>query len=297
MKNVLVTGASGFIGNNVLEMFRINGDNVLGWDLFSSNLKCREINMLDIEEVKKGLKSFQPDLIIHCAGLADVRKSVEEPLNDYDSNVTVTHNLFFALLAGKINNCRIIFLSSAAVYGNPERLPITEDSVLNPLSPYALHKIMCEDICSYFKSHYSFDVKIVRIFSAYGNGLKKQLLWDMVNKAKQTGELNMFGTGNESRDYIHIDDLVFAIKLISESSSKKEFIYNIANGEEVTIRTIVNLFAKYSGIKNVSFNGVIRDGEPLNWCADISKLKDLGYSKKVDIEDGIEKYVLWSRND
>ncbi|MGN0559356.1 MAG: NAD-dependent epimerase/dehydratase family protein [Acutalibacteraceae bacterium] len=296
MKRVLVTGAKGFIGSHIYRLYREKGYEVTGWDItYEDTSECMLVDMRDFDTVRCQLSAAKPDIIIHCAGLADVRKSVENPEIDYESNVTATHNLLFALLSEKQCNCRVVFLSSAAVYGNPDRLPISEDAPLNPLSPYALHKIMCENICRFFHTHHNLDVKIVRIFSAYGIGLKKQLFWDMACKVKKEQRLNMFGTGNESRDYINIADLVNAVRIIAEKAPFGELVYNVANGEEVTIRQAVELFAKYSNTKEINFNGVVREGEPLNWCADISKLANLGYKKSVCIEDGIKGYVEWGQ--
>ena len=296
MNRVLVTGAKGFIGSHIYQLYKEKGYEVIGWDIFCEDTyECMAVDMRDFDAVRRQLSAAKPDIIIHCAGLADVRKSVENPEIDYESNVTATHNLLFALQSENLQNCRVVFLSSAAVYGNPDRLPISENAPLNPLSPYALHKIMCEDICRFFHMHHNLDVKIVRIFSAYGIGLKKQLFWDMACKVKKEQRLNMFGTGNESRDYINIVDLVNAVRIIAEKAPFDEIVYNVANGEEVTIRQAVELFAKYSNTKEINFNGVVREGEPLNWCADISRLLDLGYKKSVCIEDGIKGYVEWGQ--
>ena len=116
----------------------------------------------------------------------------------------------------------------------------------------------------------------------------------MHEKLLKTGQLSMFGNGYESRDYIHIDDVTSALYLISTKKSQ-DTIFNVANGEEVTIKEVVEYFACASGIDkgNISFNGVIREGDPLNWKADISRIKLLGYKKTVDINEGIIKYVDW----
>ena len=117
----------------------------------------------------------------------------------------------------------------------------------------------------------------------------------MHSKALSTGKLEMFGTGNESRDYIHIQDVVHALYLLATKKSDY-FIFNVANGEEVTIRQATETFARYSGIKDISFNGVEREGDPLNWRADISRLMSLGYKKSISFNDGIKGYIDWVNN-
>ena len=296
MKKVLVTGASGFIGYRVGIAFHKRGYEVIGWDRSENRslFPIVKVDLADENEVVAQLSLFNPDVVIHCAGAADVGKSVKDPTTDYYGNVTTTHNLLFSLHKTGMEKSRIVFLSSAGVYGNPVSLPIVEDMPLNPLSPYAVHKVMCEDLCKYFASNYGMNVKVARIFSAYGAGLRKQIFWDMYQKMIHTGRLDMFGTGNESRDYIHVDDVVQSLYLLATVDSD-HVIFNVANGEEVTIREATEMFAEACGAGNeiICFNGVVREGDPLNWRADISKIKQLGYKKTVDMRMGLKGYAVW----
>ena len=116
----------------------------------------------------------------------------------------------------------------------------------------------------------------------------------MNRKFHETGRLDMFGTGEESRDYIYISDLVRALNLISRSD-EKEIVYNVANGVETTIRTITEEFALAKGIdkSEILFNGDVREGDPFNWRADITNISRLGYYPTVQISDGIADYVAW----
>lgn len=298
MKKVLITGANGFAGVHTARFFLGKQYDVLGWDVAQtaqSIIPVAQVDMLDYDLVKQKITEAKPDIVIHCAGSADVVKSVQNPNIDFENNVTATHNLLFAIHSNDNYACRIVFLSSAAIYGNPQKLPIQEESSHNPLSPYALHKVMGEQICEYFIKNYLMDIKILRIFSAYGAGLKKQIFWDMSQKIKKTGMLELFGTGNESRDYINIDDLVEAIYTVASYTGDFENIINVANGKEEKISKVAEIYAKEYGIEveNISYNGIVREGEPLNWCADISRLKSLGYVSKVDIYTGIRRYIEW----
>lgn len=294
-KKILVTGAAGFIGAKMLELFTNKGYNASGWDRINTK-NIKSIDMLDKSSVVTALQYLQPDIIVHCAGSADVGKSVQDPETDYVGNVTITHNLLFALHKLQMEKVRIVFLSSAGVYGNPVSLPITEDMPVNPLSPYALHKVMCEDMCRYFNRNYEMNIKVARIFSAYGSGLRKQIFWDMHIKEEKTGKLEMFGTGNESRDYIHVNDVIQALYLLATTESK-DMIFNVANGEETTIRQVTNWFAECAGISadKIFFNGFVREGDPINWRADNSRIKKIGYKKSIEMKDGIQEYVNWVR--
>lgn len=299
-KRVLITGASGFIGSKLLIKFKNDGYEVIGWDRTEVNESEVPVTFVDMstkDSIVAALLKCNPDIVIHCAGSADVGKSVANPEIDYEGNVTLTHNLLFAMHKCGLEKKRFVFLSSAGVYGNPISLPITEDIPVNPLSPYALHKVMCEDLCRYFIKNYRADIKIARIFSAYGAGLRKQIFWDMHNKVVNAGKLDMFGTGNESRDYIHVTDVVKSIYLLATEDSEFD-VFNVANGEETTIRSVTEYFAKYSNLPNekIHFNGVVREGDPLNWKADIQRISSLGYEKSVSIEDGIKDYTEWCKN-
>lgn len=298
MKKVLVTGASGFIGKRTAIYFTERGYDVLGWNRSEENglVPIHKVNMQNTEDVEKALKEFCPDIIVHCAGSADVGKSVENPDLDYEGNVSITHILLFALHRLGLERTRFVYLSSAGVYGNPQSLPITEDTPLNPLSPYAIHKVMCELLCKYFSSNYNMNIKIARIFSAYGTGLRKQIFWDMFSKYTKYGKLDMFGTGNESRDYIHVDDVAQSLYLLANTESC-DLVYNVANGEEITIKDATYMFADCLALDHgkISFNGIVREGDPLNWKADISRIQNLGYEKTVDMNMGLGGYIKWAK--
>lgn len=293
---ILITGATGFIGSKIVATFRNMGHEVTGWSrsLKKQSASIVRVDMSDIEAVGKELVRINPQIIIHCAGSADVKKSVDNPEMDYNDNVTVTHNLLFSLIKLKMYSVKVVFLSSAAVYGNPSVLPTPETIPLNPLSPYAVHKVLCEELCNYVISNYRINIIIARVFSAYGYGLRKQIFWDMYQKYKNTGKLEMYGTGSESRDYIHVNDVVQSIQLLAFNKTDHS-IYNVANGKEVTIRNAVETFASTMGVESqsISFNLMMRSGDPINWCADISRLKEIGYEQTVDLKDGLIDYYKW----
>lgn len=292
-KKVFITGSNGFIGSHIMNYFLNKGYETIGCDIISSNTSYK-VDLTSESETIDFINKETPDIVIHCAGNANVNSSVENPKMDYLSNVVVTQNVLKALK--ELNNKpRMVFLSSAAVYGNQELLPINEKATLNPLSPYAENKIKCEEMCKQANLEDSVEVKIARIFSVYGSGLKKQIFWDMHNKIVNTGKLEMFGTGNESRDYIHINDLLDVIFLLSTEETEYD-VFNVANGEEIYIKDVAKMFAEVNNVKVVYFNGVEMKGNPLNWKADISRIKSLGYNPKISIKDGIKEYSDWVKS-
>lgn len=295
---VLVTGVNGFIGSHVAEKFKKEGHIVVGTDRTDARTNCAtDFYAIDIlkDDLQDMFLKIQPDVIIHCAGLANVSFSLEHPMEDFQANTTIVYRLLEGMRQCGLTKSRFVLLSSAAVYGQPERLPVREDDILKPVSPYALHKKIAEDICLYYVNNYMPNIKILRIFSAYGPGLKKQIFWDMYQKIMKNGCLELFGTGEESRDYIYIDDLVEAIFLVTLDGKSNYLIWNVANGQEVFIRDVANIFAEKMGIDSglVRFTGQIRKGDPINWCADISRIEKLGYISKTSIHEGIENYLKW----
>lgn len=298
MKKILITGSSGFIGNELFKYFESKKYDTYGIDVFCNTKSNNRfvINLVDYESVKNSLNEIKPDIIIHCAGNASVPSSVEQPLVDLERNVVVTETMLFAIKELKLDT-RFVLLSSASVYGNQTKMPIKEDAELKPVSPYAIHKLFCENLCLFYKENYDVDTKIVRIFSAYGSGLKKQIFWDMSEKIRLYGKLEMGGTGDETRDFIHVKDILNALEIVSLTKNP-EIIYNVASGNDITIKTIAQTFARLNCLDSdlVIFTGSKRSGDPLRMQADISLLKQLGFNPSINIEDGLSDYVKWYKD-
>jgi UDP-glucose 4-epimerase len=292
---VIIIGSKGFIGNHLLNFYLEEGNEVWGADVVVDYIEKERYFLIDASnsDYSSIFQTLQYDICINCSGAANVPDSLKNPLQDYYLN---TVNVFKILEAIRRYQpaCRFINLSSAAVYGNPLQLPIKEDDVPNPLSPYGIHKLQAEQICKEFHDFYSIKTCSVRIFSVYGPGLKKQLFWDLYNKVTTGTPFSLYGTGYESRDFIHVLDLMKAIELVTKNASFNADVFNIANGREILIKDAVLVFFKFfnQDIK-YSFSGDKREGDPLNWLADISKLKSLGYQPAFDIETGLQSYYEW----
>jgi dTDP-glucose 4,6-dehydratase/UDP-glucose 4-epimerase len=190
--------------------------------------------------------------------------------------------------------CKFINLGSAAVYGNPDELPVKESQTVHPVSPYGHHKLMAESICQEFYQFFDIATCSVRIFSAFGPGLKKQLFWDLYKKSLQSEEVVLYGTGNETRDFIYVEDLVRALEGIYLNGSFQGDAINIGRGIQISIKEAVATFYTCLNYKGkVSFKGENRVGDPLNWVADISKIKSMNVHPKEDLTSGLRKYVAW----
>jgi len=221
-----------------------------------------------------------------------------DPLMDFDQNVRNVH-LILSALATFNKSCRFINISSAAVYGNARLIPIGTDSTPGPISPYGYHKMISEIILREYSAIYDIKTCSVRVFSAYGNGQRKLLLWDLCNKffsGNSRTPIELYGTGNESRDFIHVTDIVQQIELVIKFAPFAGEVYNVANGKEVFIHEIVQfVYDEINPQVQYFFNGAIRPGDPLNWCADISQMTTWGYRQEVQMQEGIRNYIKWVR--
>lgn len=293
---ILVIGSQGFIGSHCVDFFSKEHE-VWGCDII---LDYNNANYISIDAVDSDFymifQRHQFDVCINCSGAASVPFSLEKPFNDFKLN---TFNVVKILEAIRLNapECKFITMSSAAIYGNPETLPIKENDRRNPVSPYGSHKIMAEMICEEYNRFWGLQTCCLRIFSAYGPRLKKQLFWDMYYKIISQKILVLWGTGNETRDFIYIKDLIEIIDLIIKKGSFNGEIYNVANGVQRKISEVAEIFVRLlDNETKISFNNIVRKGDPLKWEADISKIKALGYVSKYTLEKGIEEYIKWVKN-
>jgi dTDP-glucose 4,6-dehydratase/UDP-glucose 4-epimerase len=153
---------------------------------------------------------------------------------------------------------------------------------------------MAETLCQEYSQYFGLGTCVLRIFSAYGPGLRKQLLWDVFQKSQQGSSITLFGTGQESRDFIYVADIVQAITLVMEHGTFDGQAYNLANGVETTVHEIVTeLLQQLQYPGEVVFSGAGRSGDPVNWRADVSRLTNLGFSPTFSIKEGIQHYVQW----
>lgn len=298
---VLVTGAAGFIGRYVVRHFMEQGWTVIGIDNSPpenaplANLTVYHQLQLPDSRLNAILQETPPQVLIHCAGRASVGLSVKEPGADFYGNTVLTFELLNSLRL-YAPQCRFILLSSAAVYGNPASIPISESQVTAPISPYGFHKLQCEQICLEFTKLFQVPTASVRIFSAYGPGLRRQVLWDICQKAIAHDSVLLQGTGEESRDLIHALDIAKALLKIANTAAMEGEAYNLAAAREVTIAELAGLVLEaleYEG--KLEFDGKVPTGNPLNWKADISKLQALGFTPSVKLERGVRTFANWCR--
>lgn len=284
----------GFIGQHCLEHYRAAGHEVWGCDVLPGYSLPRYYRAGPADDPFGYIFEEQDiDLCINCSGAANVQESIAQPLRDYQLN---THNVLLLLEAMRRHrpDCRLINLSSAAVYGNPQALPVGEQHPTAPLSPYGYHKLHADLLCEEYARNFGIKSISLRIFSAYGPGLRKQLFWDLYQKTQAAQSLELFGSGQESRDFIYITDLIRAIDCVQEKAAFDGGCVNVASGVEVTIAEAVAAFTGAIGWEGeYRFSGKARAGDPDNWQADITLLQSFGFKPKHTIQTGLQALHTW----
>lgn len=299
--SLLVTGVAGFIGRYVARYFIEQGWSVIGIDNSPpenaplANLKEYHRLQLPDPTLAALIASYSPQVFVHCAGRASVGLSITDPVSDFYGNTLLTLEVLNTL---RVNapQCKFVYLSSAAVYGNPQSLPVSEEHSPFPISPYGFHKLQGEQLCLEFSKVYGLATASARIFSAYGPGIRRQVMWDICHKAIFQDSITLQGTGQESRDFIHALEIAKALFVIANKAPMQGEVYNLGTGVEVTIAELAGLLLEaldYQG--SLKFDGKVSVGNPLNWQAGIAKIQTLGFQPEVRLKQGVRTFANWCR--
>jgi UDP-glucose 4-epimerase len=304
MANAWITGARGFIGRHLAKRLADAGDTVAGighgaWPAADA-ARWGVKNWIEGPVDAAGLERLAasggaPDAIYHLAGGSSVGKSLAAPLEDFRRTADSTATLLeWARLDAP--SAAIVAVSSAAVYGNGHAGPIDEDAALRPVSPYGSHKVVMEQLCQSYARSFGAKIAIVRPFSVYGRGLAKQLLWELCLKLERGEPVALGGTGEELRDWLHVDDAARLIEEAASRASDEVAPVNGGRGAGVTVREIVALArAAWGDAPDVSFDGARRPGDPFSLVAGRRRLDAWGFASGVAPETGIADYVRWFR--
>jgi len=301
-----VTGARGFVGRHVAVQAAREGNAVFGlghgqwlaedrgvWGLSGwINGSVSESN-LDLLAQESGA----PDVIFHCAGGSSVGASIQAPLEDFSRSVGSTARVL-EWVRQRNPGCRFILISSAAVYGGGHERPIDEGAITAPASPYGYHKLSAELLTRSYQQSFGIAAGIVRLFSLYGEELRKQLIWDICTRLKSSpARLLLGGSGNEIRDFIHASDAAEFILAISRQLQARPeglITVNCGTGQGRSIRSVAEeLIAAWGGNAIAEFTGECRVGDPAQLVADIGQARLLGQEAKISFATGARAYVSW----
>lgn len=319
---ILVTGGAGYIGSHVVKKLLDQKHKVVVLDNLArghraavpKNVPLIKIDLRDGKKLAAALQKYKFDAVMHFAALAYVGESIENPRLYYENNVLGGINLLEVLKAKKIK--RLIFSSSCSVYGNPKTVPITEKEALSPINPYALTKLIVEQIIKDYAALYGIDYVILRYFNAAGADLTGALgeshnpethLIPLVLAAarKKPHQVKIFGSdyptpdGTCIRDYIHVTDLAEAHAKALDYLDKgnESAIINLGSGKGYSVKEIIKTSEEITGVNLVTKTAERRPGDPAKLVADNRKAKRLlNWQVKYDLKKIIQSAWLWENH-
>jgi UDP-glucose 4-epimerase len=266
---ILVTGARGFLGGSVARYAARRGHRVAA-------LERAAFHAAAAGDLAERIAAEAPDVILHAAGKASVAASIASPHDDFEGSVITWEAL---LDATRRSGARpvIVLPSSAAVYGDPASLPVREDAEARPISPYGFHKLCCETLAHAYAACFGLDVIVARLFSVFGPAQRRLLVWEIYAQlATQAEVVTLGGTGRETRDFLHVDDVAEALLGLAASPVRglgRAEVVNVASGEETAVLSLAErLRDLVAPGKEIACRGAPRPGDPQRWRADVTRL-------------------------
>ncbi|HYG77852.1 MAG TPA: GDP-mannose 4,6-dehydratase [Planctomycetota bacterium] len=314
--NILITGGAGFIGSHASEHFLAQGHRVIALDNFdpyySPDQKRRNLNVAlqnsnfrlvegdygDRIFVSKLLQSEKIELVLHLAAQAGVRQSLVDPLKYEKVNVGSLISMLEAMRESGIT--RIVAASSSSVYGNTTPAPFKEDApCLKPLSPYGATKRASEIFLGTYNGLHGLKAIIVRPFTVYGPRQRPDMAIAPFTRKILLGEtITLYGDGSSARDYTYVSDIVDGLSAAVNSSPADYGIYNLGGEAPITLNDLIKALEKATGKTANLQRTSLQPGDVERTCADISRArKDLNFSPKVRLAEGLEKTVAWVREE
>ncbi len=298
-QKVLVTGGAGFIGSHLAATILSLGKEVVVFDNLSTGLEDNlpQGAMLIMGDVRNPEQVSQAtegaDLIVHAAANANGTDSVNNPRLDFESNVCGTFNVLDAAL--QVGVKKFVYVSSASVYGIPQRFPIGEEHPTNPFVPYGASKLAGEICCRSFFHTYELPVVIGRPFCVYGLRenpelalveVSRYLRWHLNGKPiRIVGDID-----RKTRDFVHVSDVVQSLLLIADHAAEGE-VFNLGSGKEVTMRELVDVIGSVTGQQPIVETIADITEDTYRLVGDISKIRGLGYVPKVSLAEGLRRLV------
>ena len=282
---ILITGSGGFVGGGFGRVAARAGHEVLGVGRASQpevgwpgTHAQADVLTSDLSEL---VASYRPDVLLHAAGTASVSASFKYPLDDLRAAALTWANVLDAVRRAGTRPL-LVFPSSAAVYGNPRRLPIREDAPSRPISPYGFHKAACELLAREYAECFGARVLVCRLFSVFGERQRRLLVWELYRQlAGPEPEAWLEGTGDETRDYLHVDDVASAMLAIAETLAGEELglmTVNVASGVETRVLDLAQrISALVAPDKEIRCRGAARTGDPARWLGRTALLRALAH--------------------
>jgi UDP-glucose 4-epimerase len=302
---ILVTGGAGFIGSNIVKRLLELGHEPVVFDNLSSGYKENlfpEVAFFegDVRNQKSLIEAAQEcQVILHLAASVGNKRSIDHPQTDSEINVLGTLNVLEAARANKIH--RVVFSSSAGIFGELKTLPIAEDHPQDPDSPYGTSKLAAEKMCLVYNKLYGMHNICLLYFNVFGPHQRYDAYGNVIpifsNRLLKHEPLLIYGDGEQTRDFVNVRDVANA-NIKAALSSDVKGVFNIGSGTRVSINELARLMQKTSGEEAVIQYGPPRPGDVRDSLADISAArKSLGFEPEVDFYTGLSEYWSWIRQD
>ncbi|WJP98485.1 SDR family NAD(P)-dependent oxidoreductase [Macrococcus bovicus] len=303
--DILITGGSGFIGSHVCEYFyekntRLYVIDNLSTGSFENIKKFKKINFLqgditDKEFMEDIFKKYQFDYVIHLAALVSVAESVLKPDESLKINLEATLNLLMLLKKYNKQLKKFVFASSAAVYGNLEKLPKNTNDPVLPQSPYAVDKYAAERQCINFSELFGLPTTALRFFNVYGerqnaNSPYSGVISIMENCFRNNKPFTFYGDGMQTRDFVYVKDVVQAINTVLFSEKANGKVFNVGTGKQISLQEIYDIFKELSHNEIQYEYAPERVGDIKYSYADIEDITKLGYKPHYDVIEGLRIY-------
>lgn len=304
-KKVLVTGGAGFIGSHLVDRLVREGYPVRIIDNLSSgkleniqhHIDTNKVEFIqgdirDAELVNKSVDAV--GFVVHLAAIISVPFSVENPDLTFDVNIQGTHNLLVAATEKGVE--KFVFISSCAVYGDPEANPVTENMKTNPISPYAESKLIAERYCLSYNQSNQLKTVVLRFFNVYGPRQSMNaysgVITLFINKVNQKEPLIVYGDGSQTRDFVNVRDIVDAILAAMRNEKAEGEVFNIGSGKPTSINELAKTVLELGNVDLEIKYEKHRTGDIEHSLADITKARKLlGYEPKVNLSDGLRELI------
>ena len=313
-KCVLITGGAGFIGSHLFEKLLVEDNQIVIIDNFNDFYTGKEDNIEEVirnlagkgennfkiirkdileEDLTKDIKQYDFDYIFHLAAQASVRYSIQNSVKVTDNNVVSTVKILEH--AKETDVKKVIYASSSSVYGNPIKVPVSEDHPKNPISPYALTKLCGELYCDYYFREFGIPTTSLRFYTVYGpRGRPDMAIRKFFNLILEGKEITIYGDGNQIRDFTYISDIVDGLILAAEKDVARGEVFNLGCSNPIKINDLVdkmfNIAGKPKKVKHVES----QKGDVNITHSDITKAKKLlGYEPKINLDEGLRKTYDW----
>lgn len=311
MFKYLITGGAGFIGSTLANHLSKDNTVMVIDDLSmgkesnlkkSENLNFIEGSVTDRNLMTKIISENTFDYIFHLAAIASVADSVERPVETHQINFESVLMLLELVRKYQKTLKRLVFSSSAAVYGDEPTLPKKEESVIRPLTPYAIDKFAAEQYVLDYNHLYGINTSAVRFFNVYGPNQNPEspysgvisILVDRYKKLKngERVEFTLFGDGSQSRDFVFVEDVIQALLLVASKEDALGKQFNVGTGSALSLNELIDVINEVVNVVLPVKYESEREGDIKKSVSDISRLKSLGYQSNFSVHEGIREYLI-----